>query len=634
MNDMYHITGDRQKRQYGYISNLRYYLREVREWDKYLYTCHMLYAFPTVAAAYLGTLLPAALVAGLEKQGAMTEVLLPLAGIVLVMMLCNMARYAIENYAEVQSEYFSLHIMKKYVSKVIHIDYERLEDKNFKAILENVWSTARFGRGLWAVNSLIPGLMYTVAAVCLYGFVLAQKNVILLLLAMFSIGLNLYLLAVARKMHQKYFGRISKYAKGEEYITAQCMDSAAGKDIRIYRMLDFIIKKYDENLDNIGKLYGKIHNWYCFRNLSGAVLAFARDAFAFALLAYQLVTGQITAADFVFYIGIIAGFSQQFEMLIRYAMNMNTVNTTISYIREFMGTESVWRKYSVLSQKELDEFKKKPIKLELRDVTFTYQGNTEPTIKDLNLVIQPGEKLALIGLNGAGKTTLVKLICGFYMPEKGKILLNDIPMENYTKEQYFSLISVLFQDTTLLPMSLDDNIMSGMKKDTQRLEQVLKLSGFWEKYQSLEQKGETRLVKKVEESAVDFSGGEKQKLLFARALYKEAPLVILDEPTAALDPIAENELYMNFGDAMDKRTAIYISHRLSSTRFCDRIILLEHGRIIEEGNHDTLMAANGRYAALYEMQSQYYKDEEKQKQRSALMGDEYVEIEKGGVFHE
>ncbi len=634
MNDMYHITGDRQKRQYGYISNVRYFLRSVREWDKYLYICHLSYATPTVVAAYLGTCLPAVLVLGLERQGTLADLLLPLAGIVFAMMLCNMARYAIENYAEVQSEYFSLHIMKNYVEKVIHIDYERLEDKNFKAILENTWSTARFGRGLWSVNSLIPGLTYTALAVCVYGFVLARKSVILLLLAMFSIGLNLYLLAVARKMHQKYFGRISKYAKGEEYITAQCMDSAAGKDIRIYRMLDFIIKKYDENLENIGKLYGKIHNWYCFRNLSGAVLAFARDGFAFALLAYQLVKGQITAADFVFYIGIIAGFSAQFEMLIRYAMNMNTVNTTISYIREFMETESVWRTYPVISQERIEEFKKEPVKLELKDVTFTYQGNTEPTIKNLNLTIQAGEKLALIGLNGAGKTTLVKLICGFYMPEKGKILLNDIPMENYTKEQYFSLISVLFQDTTLLPMSLDDNIMSGMKKDTKRLEEVLKLSGFWEKYQSLEQKGETRLVKKVEESAVDFSGGEKQKLLFARALYKEAPLVILDEPTAALDPIAENELYMNFGNAMEKRTAIYISHRLSSTRFCDRIILLEHGEIIEEGNHDTLMAENGRYAALYEMQSQYYKDEEKKKQRSAIMGDEYVELEKGGVFHE
>lgn len=634
MNDMYHITGDRQKRQYGYISNLRYYLRAVREWDKCMYACHVLYAFPTVISAYLGTFLPAALVSGLEKQGMLMDLLLPLAGIVLVMMLCNMVKSAMENYSEVQSDYFSLYFMKNYVEKVIHIDYERLEDKNFKTILENTWSTARFGRGLWVVTDIVPGMMTTVVTVCVYGFVLARKSVILLLLAMASIGMNLYLLSVARKMHQKYFGRISKYAKGEEYITAQCMDSAAGKDIRIYRMLDFIIKKYDENLDNIGRLYGKIHNWYCFRNLSGAVLAFARDGFAFALLAYQLVAGQITAADFVFYIGIIAGFSAQFEMLIRHAMNMNTVNTTISYIREFMETESVWRKYPIIKEEQLEQFKKNPIKLELRDVTFTYQGNTEPTIKDLNLVIQPGEKLALIGLNGAGKTTLVKLICGFYMPEKGKVLLNDIPMENYTKEQYFSLISVLFQDTTLLPMSLDDNIMSGMEKDTERLEHVLKLSGFWEKYQSLEKKGETRLVKKVEESAVDFSGGEKQKLLFARALYKEAPLVILDEPTAALDPIAENELYMNFSDAMDKRTAIYISHRLSSTRFCDRIILLEHGRIIEEGNHDTLMAANGRYAALYEMQSQYYKDEEKQKQRSAIMGDEYVELEKGGVFHE
>ena len=435
-------------------------------------------------------------------------------------------------------------------------------------------------------------------------------------------------------MHTKYFSKISKYAKGEEYITAQSMDSAAGKDIRIYKMLDFILQKYDENLKQIGTLYGKIHNWYCLRNATGIALAFARYGFAYGLLVYYLVKGEMTAADFVFYLGAISMFSEQFERLIRQLMNLNAVNTTISYIREFLETNSVWRKESVIGTERVEEFQKQAVKLELRNVTFTYQGNEKPTIENLNLTIKEGEKLALIGLNGAGKTTLVKLICGFYMPEKGEILLNDIPMEQYTKEEYFSLVSVLFQDTTLLPLSIDENIASDEKVEQERLQNALRLSGFEQKYQSLEQKGNTKLIKKIEETAVDFSGGEKQKLLFARALYQKSPLVILDEPTAALDPIAENELYMNFGAAMENRTAIYISHRLSSTRFCDRIILLEHGAIIEEGTHDELMAKNGLYTKLFEMQSQYYKEEEKQKQKSAIMGDEYVELEKGGVFHE
>lgn len=634
MNDMYHITADKQKRNHNYFSNLIYYMKNMREWDKRMFYCSILVVFPAVAASYLGTLLPSSLVAGLEKHGTMLTVMLPLLVITLSMLVCNMLRSAMESYHQAQEDYINLHYMKKYVAKVMDIDYERLEDKDFKTILENAWTSARFGKGIdWAAE-LFPSMMIAMASIILYGVILAQRNILLLLLVMLSIGLNLFLLSVARKMHKKYFGKISKFAKGEEYITTQCMDSAAGKDIRIYQMLDFILKKYDENLQQIDTLYGKIHNWYLFRNVSGAVLEFVRDAFAFCLLASQLVKGQITAAEFVFYIGVISNFSIQFESFIRWAMEMNHLNTSISYFRQFMETESAWKTDSQIGSDRIESFMKEPIKLELRNVTFTYQGNEAPTIKNLNLTVTPGEKLALIGLNGAGKTTLVKLICGLYTPESGKILLNDIPMEQYTREEYFSLISVLFQETCLLPVSIDENIISNGQEDSERIRTTLNLSGFAEKYDSLEEKGKTKLIKKIEETAIDFSGGEKQKLLFARALYQKSPLIILDEPTAALDPIAENELYMSFAKAMQNRTAIYISHRLSSTRFCDRIILLEHGEIVEEGTHEGLLVKNGRYAKLFEMQSQYYKEEEQLKQKSAIMGDTFRELEKGGVFHE
>lgn len=634
MNEMYHISADRQKRKYGYFSNFYYFLKTMFEWDKLLFFSQVLMIFPKVAASLLGTMLPARLVSSLESKGTILQVMLPLLVITLILTACNMLASAMENYGIEQSYYIQLAYMRKYVDKVMDTDYERLEDKEFKPIMENAWATARFGRGVSSAMGYLPTLFIAMVSVVVYGFLLARRSWLILILIMLSVGGSLYLLSMARKVHQKYYGKISKYAQGEEYISAQCMDQAAGKDIRIYQMLDFILEKYDQSLKQIGGFYGKIHTWYCFRNISNAVFEFIRDSLAYILLVYQLIHGEITAAEFVFYIGVIANFSVQFEWMVRELLEMNSINTSISYVREFQETESIWRKENGVGEERMNAFRKKGVKLELRDVTFTYQGNEKPTIQHLNLVIRPGEKLALIGLNGAGKTTLVKLICGLYMPEQGQILLNDIPMEQYTREEYFSLISTLFQETTLMPLSVDENITSSESYNEPRLREKLEQSGFAEKYAKLPAGGATKLIKKVEEQAVDFSGGEKQKLLFARALYKEAPLVILDEPTAALDPIAENELYENFGKAMENRTAIYISHRLSSTRFCDRIILLEGGQIVEEGTHDSLIAREGRYSQLYEMQSQYYKEQELQKQKSALMGDEYVIQEEGGAFHE
>ncbi len=259
--------------------------------------------------------------------------------------------------------------------------------------------------------------------------------------------------------------------------------------------------------------------------------------------------------------------------------------------------------------------------MELKNVSFTYEGADKPVISNMNLKINAGEKLALIGLNGAGKTTLVKLICGFYAPTKGEILLNGIPIEDFSREQYYSLISVLFQDYTILPVAIDENIASCGKEQISkdRLYETLQQSGFKERYDRLTKGGDSLLAKDVNRDAVDFSGGEKQRLLFARALYKDAPLLILDEPTASLDPIAENEIYMKYGEVTKGKTSVYISHRLSSTRFCDRIVLLEDGNIVESGTHDTLMKHNGKYAQLYELQSQYYKDEADKKRRESYM---------------
>lgn len=634
MNNSYYLYADSSKGKYNPFSNLLFYCKEVWRFDKFFLVSMFLAPFPELLGNYLGTLLPAILLQCLEDKSELRTLFMRVGLVGAGFILCSVLRYVLTVYYSEIRRFFDNYLGERFINKLKDVDYELIENKDFQECYTNAWNSANNGRGFWEGATFIPDLLVCVFAIGLYGWILGSRNLLVLVLVFVCVGVNLYLLSVARKMHRKYFGRISKYAKGEAYITEITMDSASGKDIRIYNMLDFILKKYDENLKHIGLFYGKIHNWYCFRNVCGAVLGFLRDAAAYLFLIRELTAGNISAAEFVFLLGVIDNLAQYFEWLLRKLMGWNTLDASVGYFRQYLDAKSSYRQDSVIPKEQLEKIKEQGIELELRNISYTYSEAAEPTIKNFSLKVKSGEKLALIGLNGAGKTTLVKLICGFYTPDEGKILINGIEREQFTKEEYTSLLSVMFQDASFLPLTVDENLTSEKAPDREKLEQALKLSGFYERYDSLPKRGQSMLIKKLEETAVDFSGGEKQKLVFARAIYRNAPMVILDEPTAALDPIAENELYCNFKEAIGNKTAIYISHRLSSTRFCDRIVLIEHGRIMEEGTHDSLLNQGGRYAKLYEMQSRYYKEEDERRTKRRLMGDEPEVSEEGGVLYE
>lgn len=635
---MSRVFDDKSRRKYGLISNYVYNMKVAREWNRKLFWGEILLVFPTVAASLLGTWLPSRLVTDLTDGVGISRLVMEIALIAVIMWLCNAIANMMMEYCDLEGSFINTHYAQKYAKKIMDVDYDYLEDEEYQKIYGNAWRVARYGQGVAGAVQTLSAFLSCSVGVLLYGILLGRKSVLLLFVIVFSLGASLWLLSIARKKHAEYYEKLQLSARKEAYITAQATDSAAGKDIRIYRLADWFLEKYEESLKEMGRIYGIIHDWYLFRNISHAFLQLLTDSAAFGLLVYMLVKGKITAAEFVFYIGLVSGFSIYFEGALRQVMGFSNTSASISYMREFLETEDRWNRGDGVGKETMERFRKDAVKLELKNVSFTYPGSGKPALKNINMVIRPGEKIALIGLNGAGKTTLVKLICGFYHPNEGEILLNDIPIHQFNREEWYSLISVLFQDSTLPALTLDENLTGQEPEeiDGKRLEEALKLSGFYEVYENLPEKGKTLLVKEVNEGSVDFSGGEKQKMLFARTLYQNAPLVILDEPTAALDPIAENELYLNYGKAMENKTGIYISHRLSSTRFCDRILLLEHGEIVEEGTHESLLAGATRYAKLFEVQSQYYRDEDERKRKSELMGDAYQAKtgEERGVFDE
>lgn len=615
-----------ERGKYGMGSNFLYALGEMWKWNRAFFFCCVLGFLPAMAASILGVYMPSRVVADLEAGKALGILLLNLVLLSLGVWICSCADGMIQEYKEAMVWGYKGHLQRKYIHKVMDIDYDRLENQDRQKVLGNVADTVVKGKNLYGFN-FFSYVLEDLGLVMVYGVLLCFANPLLTAAVLVTVFVDLKLLGYARKKHGQYYEKLSLQSRRMNYINTQSQNAAAGKDIRVYKLLDWFLKKYDESLQAMNRTHGRIMRWYTGRLLVGAVLAFLRNMFVYGYLLWQLVRGQIGAADFVFYVGLVNGLADSFEMTMRQVMSLNSTSLMINYVRELLDWTDDWKRGEGIGEAALEELLQKPVKLELRDLSFTYPDSEKPTLSHINLTIKPGEKLALLGLNGAGKTTLVKLICGFYHPTQGQILINDIPQESFSREEYERIMSVLFQDCTFLPVTLDENLTSRKPEDIDRalLEQTLEFSDFRERYDRLPAGGRTKLIKEVNEGAVDFSGGEKQKILFARAMYKQAPLLILDEPTAALDPIAENRLYMNYGSATRGATSIYISHRLSSTRFCDRIVLLENGSFVEEGTHEELMRGNTRYAELFHMQSRYYQEEqerdEAKRRQAAAFGD-------------
>jgi ATP-binding cassette, subfamily B, bacterial len=380
-------------------------------------------------------------------------------------------------------------------------------------------------------------------------------------------------------------------------------DFAKAKDIRLYQMKDWFSSILGELLIERKHWYNVVEKRSIGNDFLSAGIGLVREAVCIGYLVFRMYYYGLSAGDFVLYFGVISGFS---AWLLNVSYNARAVGNC--------GLEfSDFKDFVAIPQGRKPRGKRKAPgetpKIEFRNVWFGYPATSKETIEDFDLTIEKGEKLAIVGLNGAGKTTLVKLLCGLYVPTKGEILIDGIPAGEFDEKEYFSMFSAVFQDIHLLPASIEKNIAlcNAEYVNSDRFDEVVALSGLSTKIQLLGTGKETGLMRGIVEDSIDLSGGEKQKLALARALYKDGKVFILDEPTAALDPIAENELYLKYKDLAMDRTAIFISHRLSSTRFCDRIIFLEAGKIVEAGSHDCLIRANGKYAEMYDIQSRHYR---------------------------
>lgn len=415
---------------------------------------------------------------------------------------------------------------------------------------------------------------------------------------------------------------INKYINGWEYrhreekeeisrrincITNNAGSTQAAKDIRIFGMRSWFDDMYRTGMRVYEAFHLRAAKVYIWSNILDLVLTFLRNGIAYFYLIDMVLEGGMSAAEFLLYFSTVGGFSGWVLGLLTGFSDLYYKCLDISSVRECLTFAEAYQFEEGLP---VPCEENQPAEIRLEKVSFRYPGAEEETLKNINLTLHPRERLAVVGLNGAGKTTLVKLISGLYDPTEGRVTWNGVDVRTLNRREYYTMFSAIFQELTVIPGSLAVNVaVSETDIDMEKVRHCVEMADLTKKFEALPKGYETTLNKQIYEDAVELSGGECQRLILARALYKNAPVLLLDEPTAALDPIAESEIYQKYNEMTAGKSAVYISHRLASTRFCDRIVLIENNTIAEEGTHLELLAKKGRYAELFEVQSQYYRED-------------------------
>jgi len=532
-----------------------------------------------------------------------------LSAYILIISGCLLLLNLLNNDLNAKIQFRQYFIRFKYITmvndKMMDADYENIENPDGQTKQQKAYNNVYSDTGSsQAVMNIGVNFVSNIIGLISYSALLFTLNPIIFVLLFATTIANYYFLKLHSRWDYKNRDNWVPIDRKLYYINSKSGDFEQAKDIRLYGMTQWFKSLFDKILGERKKWYVKAERTGCAVDVGSGILNLVRDGGAYAYLIYRMISHNLPVSDFVLYFGIIAGFS---GWLLGVVNNMNALNSTslnFCDLREFFDMPDK------SNRGEGIPIPAETSAINFKNVCYKYAGSENDTIKNISFEIKKGEKIALVGLNGAGKTTLVKLICGLYSPTEGEILINGVPTNKFNIEDYYTMFSAVFQDIHLLPVSIAKNVALCNEEeiDYTKLEDKVKLAGLYEKIDQLPDGYNSILMKSVHENATDLSGGEKQKLALARALYKDGSIIVLDEPTAALDPIAENQMYLKYKELTAGRTSVFISHRLSSTRFCDRIFYIENGEITELGTHDELIAKNGRYAEIFNIQSHYYRE--------------------------
>lgn len=605
---MEEVNTHKIKPKYSMLENTIYLIKNIWKWDKLLFTLCFLQIPAIVAIPLLGIYIPKILIDSVTNHVSILKLMVNVGIPIISIIGLNVLLSVSSSITKYRATSYRFNYINQLSFKAMDTDFDNIDgpagqEKFMKAHM----ATQQNSSSTEAIIKVGVDTFSNIIGFTLYAGIISSIHPVIIAFLILSSIINYYLGKHVSKFEHSNKDNLAPIQRKLRYILDKTGEFKSAKDMRLYNMFSWFKDMFSTMKNK--KIYFEKKNIYhrYFANFIDGILLLLRDGLTYGFLIYLVIYKDMPIGNFVLYFGAVAGFSTWLSGIVKNLNSLNSMSLEVCDLREYFEMEDKMNRGAGV---QLPASYELPCDIEFKKVYYKYPGAKDYTIKNMNLHIKKGEKIALVGVNGAGKTTLVKLLCGLYTPTKGEIYVNGKNNSLYNRDEYYTLFSVVFQDIHLLPISIEKNIALNTEDDIDnvKMDKVLNMSGFMEKVSFLPNGKKTLLVKSLYEEAIELSGGEMQKLMLARALYKDAPIIILDEPTAALDPIAENEIYEKYNELTKDHTSIFISHRLSSTRFCDRIVFIDDGRIVEEGNHYSLMDKNGKYKKMYDMQSYYYKD--------------------------
>lgn len=584
---------------------------------------------PDIISTFSGIFLASLIIDGVT-DGKPAEYLLTAAAVVCGIELISVLIQVINNKnKQAHGTLYYRNVERMICKKVLDMDYSKIEDIETQNKLDNAKTYIyNSNTGIPALMGHLSAVMSGIVQICL-GFALAAPVLFVnsaavtdihsflmsgwgaAVLLIFCGALEIFQAAALNPQAEKYMDQMytdPKILQAERersfYRWHTTYNYRNGKEIRLYGEQQLIEKKFltahETVVDKILQTFFKTSEYTFIMNLCDLLSKLVLYGFAI----YRAVNGSMSAGDVIIFVMCFIRIQYAFESISDNFGSLLTKSQMWKQLYDFLDIPDEKYQGTIPTEKRDDN----EYEFEFKHVWFKYPDSEEYTLKDINLKWRIGEKMALVGKNGCGKSTLVKLLCRLYDPTEGEITLNGIDIRKYKYEEYMELFSVVFQDSKLFSFSLAENVAADTEYDAERVTDCVIRSGLGDCLKTMENGIETCLYKDFDENGVEISGGEAQKLCLARAIYKGSPFIVLDEPTAALDPISEYDIYTKFNGIVGTRTAIYISHRLSSCRFCDEITVMDNGRIAERGSHDELLGNGGVYKELWTAQAEYYKD--------------------------